>query len=176
MREVIQAYEQDLDSLLKGTKHRTRAQLLDELRTRVGSFDSQISDTVQAGNPELHRVTEDLQTSSQEVLTLTSELETQNWARVQSDHAAARHLLLEAEVALSVVSFFTLIVSIWVSYFLPGQIVKPLVNLKEAVDHATLGDYGIEFDVQGKGETVELAKSLQQLFAVMQRKVSSQSR
>ena len=176
MRDVIRAYEEDLDSLLKGTKRHTRAQLLDELRKRVGSFDSQISATVQAGSPELHGVTEDLQTSSEQILTVTSELESQNWARVQEDHAAARHLLFEAEVALSVVSFFTLIVSIWLSYYLPGQIVKPLVNLKEAVDHATLGNYGIEFDVQGKGETVELARSLQQLFAAMQRKVSSQRR
>jgi CHASE3 domain sensor protein len=176
MRDVIRAYEQDLDSLLSGTRRRTRAQLLDELRKRVGSFDSQISDSVQAGSPELHRVTEDLQTSSQEILSVTSDLESQNWSRVQSDHAAARHLLWQAEVALSIVSVVTLIVSIWVSYFLPRQIVKPLVNLKEAVDHAALGDYGIEFDVQGKGETVELAKSLQQLFAAMQRKVSSQPR
>lgn len=167
IQAVVRAYEQDLDSLLKRAGYRKRKQLIEELRTRVGSFDTQISETVQEGNPQLRRVTDDLQTSSQEILQLTSELETQNWSRVQKDHAEARHLIRQAEWALSIVSLCTLLISIWVSYTLPRQVIKPLLNLKEAVDHAASGNYEIEFDVHGKGEIVELASSLRDMFAVV---------
>lgn len=170
VREVIHAYEQDLDTLLKTARRRNRTQLLDELHKRVGSFDSEISQTVEAGNPELQRVTGDLQSASQEILRIASDLETRNWARVQSDRAAARRLLRQAEFALSIVSAITLIASIWVSYILPRQVIQPLVKLKEAVDHASRGNYEIEFDVQGKGETIELARSLQQMFDAMRAK------
>jgi len=172
IRSVIQAYEQDLDNLLKTSNRRNRQQLLEEVRQRVGSFDAQISETVQSSNPEVRKVTDDLQTASREILAVTSDLENRNWSRVENDHRKARRLLWEAEVSLSVVSFFTLIVSVWVSYVLPKQVVKPLVSLKEAVDHATDGNYEIEFDVQGKGETVELAESLRALFARMKERSS----
>jgi HAMP domain-containing protein len=33
----------------------------------------------------------------------------------------------------------TLLFSLWVSFVLPRQVVKPLINLREAVDHADLG-------------------------------------
>ena len=59
----------------------------------------------------------------------------------------------------------TLLVSIWVSFTLPRQVVKPLTDLKEAVDHAAAGNYEIEFAVQGKGEVVELADSVRKLIA-----------
>jgi len=167
IREVISAYENDLDNLLKTGVRRNRQQLLDDLRKRVGSFDSQISETIQSNNPELRRVTDDLQMASQEILAVTADLENRNWARVQNDHTLARRLLRQAEIALSAVSAITLIVSIWVSYVLPRQVVKPLVSLKEAVDHASHGNYSIEFDVQGKGETADLARSLQSMFATI---------
>ncbi len=115
-------------------------------------------------------MTGDLQSASQEILRIASDLETRNWARVQSDRAAARRLLRQAEFALSIVSAITLIASIWVSYILPRQVIQPLVKLKEAVDHASRGNYEIEFDVQGKGETIELARSLQQMFDAMRAK------
>ena len=38
-------------------------------------------------------------------------------------------------------------------------------DLKQAVDHAATGNYDIEFDVQGEGEIVQLAKSLRRLLA-----------
>jgi len=104
-----------------------------------------------------------LQNSSQEILSNTSKLESVNWRRVQSDHGNARKLLVEAEWALTIVSALTLLVSVWVSYILPRQVIKPLLSLKEAVDHAAEGNYEIEFDVQGKGEIVELVGSLQRL-------------
>lgn len=168
IRTVIQAYEQDLDNLLKNEgRRRNRQQLLDEVRKRVGSFDSQISETVQSTNPELRRVTDDLQAASNEILAVTSDLENRNWNRVQSDHTHARRLLRDAEIYLSVVSALTLMISIWISYVLPKQVVKPLVSLREAVDHAAHGNLEIEFDVQGKGETVELARSLQAMFAIL---------
>jgi nitrogen fixation/metabolism regulation signal transduction histidine kinase len=51
--------------------------------------------------------------------------------------------------------------------------VKPLVSLREAVDHAAHGNLEIEFDVEGKGETVELARSLQAMFAMMRERLQA---
>jgi len=162
---VVKDYERDLDGLLKHSSRTSRGRLMDELRQRVGSFETQISKTVEQRDPDLQRVTDDLQSSGDQVLTKTSELESVNWARVQGDHAQARKLLKEAEWALSIVSALTLLVSVWVSYILPRQVIKPLLSLKEAVDHAASGNYEIEFDVHGKGEIVDLVESLRRLLA-----------
>ncbi len=51
---------------------------------------------------------------------------------------------------------------------LPRQVVKPLQELKEAVDHAASGNYLIDFELRGQAEVVELAKSLRRLVAHMQ--------
>jgi HAMP domain-containing protein len=48
---------------------------------------------------------------------------------------------------------------------LPRQVVKPLLSLKEAVDHAAAGNYEIDFEIQGEGEVVELANSIRNLIA-----------
>lgn len=167
IQAVVRAYEQDLDELLKSRKYRSRSQLVDELRKRIGSFDSQISETVREGNPALRQITLDLQNSSQEILGLTSALETRNWQRVEEDRFEARHLIRQAEWALGIVSAFTLLLSVWISLVLPRQVVKPLVSLKEAVDHAATGNYQISFDIQGEGEVVDLAKSIQRLLGVV---------
>ncbi len=168
IQAVVRAYEDDLNELLRGARLKKRAQLIEELRNRVGSFDTQISQTVQAGNPALAPVTADLQTSSQQVLELLSELETENWKRVESDHREARRLIHSAEWALSVVSAITLLFSVWVSFTLPRQVVKPLVTLREAVDHAAQGNSAIDFEIAGRGEVAELAKSVQNLIARLQ--------
>src|ERR1700722_12719834 len=105
IQAVLRAYENDLNNLLKGDRYNRREQLIEELRRRVGSFDAQITDTVQAGNPALEKISADLQESSQNLLTATSEMETRNWDRVQEDHRQARHLIHQAEWALSIVSF-----------------------------------------------------------------------
>jgi len=170
VQAVVRAYEQDLNNLLKRSTRTRREQLVEELRKRVNSFDAQISETAQQGNPELQRITEDLQTSSQEVLRQASGLEAVNWDRVQKDHAEAGHLIRQAEWALGIVSTITLIISVWVSFALPRQVIKPLLNLKAAIDHAAQGKYEIDCDVQGKGEIVELVESLRRLFAVMRQK------
>lgn len=165
VQEVVRAYEGDLNDLLKQARRKTRVQLVDDLRTQVNSFDSQIVSTVEAGDPTLRRVTADLQASSQQVLRLAAELETRGWARVQHDHREARNLLYRAEWVLSSVSALTLLLSIWISVILPRQVVKPLLDLKEAVDHAASGNYEIDFELRGQGEVVELAKSVQNLIA-----------
>jgi CHASE3 domain sensor protein len=167
IQAVVRAYEQDLNELLKTSRNRKRAQLIEDLRKRVDSFDAQISQTFQQDNPALRQVTEDLQTSSQRLLQLASEIETQNWQRVENDRRQARRLLLEAEWALSIVSFFTLLFSVGVSFILPRQVVKPLITLKEAVDQAAAGNYEIEFDIQGEGEVVELARSVRNLLSAV---------
>lgn len=128
---VVRAYEEDLDDLLRGARHRSREKLIDELRNRVGSFDAQITNTVQEGNPTLRQVTADLQTSSRDILQITSELETRNWKKVQDDHQNARQLLYRAERVLAIVSGLTLFLSIWISFILPRQVIKPLVSLRE---------------------------------------------
>jgi len=177
IRAVVKAYEQDLDGLLKKAKYGKRGQLIEELRKRVGSFDTQISETVQQGNPELVRVTEDLQASSEEIFSQANALELVNWRRVQNDHSQAERLMRQAEWALGIVSAITLLISVWVSYVLPRQVIKPLLSLKEAVDHAAEGNYEIDFDVQGKGEIVELVESLRRFFtAVRQRAQSAENR
>src|SRR5207249_11393039 len=68
-------------------------------------------------------------------------MEQHNWARVQMDHEEARQLIRRAEWALSIVSAVTLLFSALVSLILPRQVTEPLVNLKEAMDHAAKGTY-----------------------------------
>lgn len=164
-RAVVQAYEDDLNELLKQARHRTRTQLIEDLRSRVDSFDSQIVTTLEAEDPTLREVTRDLQASSQQVLERASELASRGWARVEQDHQQARNLLHRAEWVLSIVSGLTLLLSIWISFVLPRQVVKPLLDLKDAVDHAALGNYLIDFDLRGEGEVLELAKSVRNLIA-----------
>jgi len=163
IRSVVWAYEKDLDDLLRGARLKKRAQLIEELRNRVGSFDAQISETVQEGNPALGQVTADLQSSSQEVLGSLTELETENWKLVESDHKEARRLMRSAEWALSIVSAMTLMFSLWVSVILPRQVVKPLISLREAVDHAAQGSGAVDLEIKGRGEVAELAKSVHNL-------------
>ncbi len=169
IREAVRAYEKDLDDLVKGARRKKRVQLIQDLNARVGSFDTQITQAIQEANPALRQVAPDLQSSSQEILRLTSELEQQNWGRVQTDHEEGRHLIHRAEWALSIVSTVTLVFSVWVSFILPRQVTKPLVRLKEAVDHAATGNYEVEFELHGGGEVVELAKSVQNLTSLLRR-------
>ena len=167
IQAVVRAYEHDLNELLRTARYKKRARLIDDLRKQVGSFDTQISDTVQEGNPALREVTGDLQASSQKILQLATQIETRSWSRVENDRSEARRLLSQAEWALGSVSFLTLLFSVWVSFILPRQVVKPLVALKEAVDHAASGKYEIEFDIRGGGEVVELAKSVQNMLSTL---------
>ena len=164
-QQVVRAYERNLNDLLKQTRRRTRTQLIEDLRSQVNSFNVQIAKTLEAGDPTLRRVTPVLQASSQQVLQLASEVESRSWARVQEDHKDARYLLYRAEWVLSIVSGLTLLLSIWISFVLPRQVVKPLLDLREAVDHAAAGDYQIDFELRGEGEVVELAKSVHNLIA-----------
>ena len=171
IRGAVLAYERDLDDLVKGAKHESRAQLIEELRTRVESFDTRITqEVVQVGSPASRQVRPDLQASSQQTLQLASELEKRNWARVQLDHQEARQLIHRAEWGLSIVSAITLVFSVWVSLILPRQVIQPLVSLKEAVDHAATGNYEVEFEIHGGGEVGELAKSVQNLTSLLRRK------
>jgi len=171
IREAVRAYQEDLDELVKAARHKKRAQLMQDLNARLSSFDTQITQAIQEANPALRQVAPDLQSSSQEILQLTSELEQQNWGRVQSDHEEGRHLIRRAEWALSIVSAITLLFSVWVSFILPRQVTKPLVSLKEAVDHAATGNYEVEFELHGGGEVAELAKSVQNLTSLLRKNV-----
>jgi nitrogen fixation/metabolism regulation signal transduction histidine kinase len=169
VREAVLAHEKDLDALVKVARHERRAQLIQEVRTRVGSFDTRITEAMQVANPALRQVTPDLRASSQETLQLTSDMEQQNWGRVQMDHQEARQLIRRAEWTLSIVSVVTLLFSVWVSVILPRQVTKPLISLKEAVDHAATGNYEIDFELHGDGEVVELAKNVQNLTSLSRR-------
>lgn len=161
---AVAAYEHDLDNLLKNSR-KSRAKLVDELRNRVDSFDTQVSKTAQEGNPALRQITVDLQNSGQHVLDLASQLEARNWGRIENDHRKAQRLISRAEWSLSIVSLITFLVSVWISFVLPRQVVKPLLSLKEAVDHAAAGNYEIEFYIEGEGEVVALANSIRNLIA-----------
>jgi CHASE3 domain sensor protein len=170
LREAVLAYEKDLDALIKTARHEKRAQFIEELRARVGSFDARITEAIQVANPALRQVRPDLQASSQEALQAASDLEKQNWGRVQMDHQKARELIHRAEWTLSIVSAVTLLFSVWVSFILPRQVTRPLISLKEAVDHAATGNFEIDFELHGSGEVVELAKSVQNLTTLLRGK------
>jgi len=165
IQSVLRNYETNLNNVVEQNSRKSRAKLVDELRSQVDSFDTQIMSTLQATDPKLRQVAGDLDTSSHEVFALTSTLEAGNWQRVQDDHKRAQKLLHRAEWVLSIVSALTILLSVWVSVILPRQVVKPLLMLKEAIDHAISGNYQIEFELQGKGEVVELAKSVRTLIA-----------
>jgi len=167
---VIRAYERDLNGLLKRARAYNRGQLVEELRNRVGSFDAQITATLEAEDPALRQATLGLGVSSNEILRLAAELERRSWERVQRNHEEAGALLRRAEWVLIIVSTLTLVLSIWVSFVLPRAVVKPLVDLRAAVDHAAAGNYEIDFDVQGEAEVVQLAESVRGLIAHVREK------
>ena len=172
IREAVRAYERDLEELLKHTNRESRAQLIEDLRNRVGSFDAQVLATLEAEDPDFRQTARDLQASSSTILELASHLENRSWERVQRDHEEARNLVRRAEWVLGIVSGLTLLLSVWVSFTLPRQTVKPLVDLKAAVDHAAAGNYQIEFDVQGEAEVVQLANSVRNLIAHVREKTN----
>jgi hypothetical protein len=153
IREMVLAYERDLDDLVREARHERRSQLIQELRARVESFDGRIAGGMQPGSPALRQVTPDLQASSGQILQVASELEKRNWGRVQADHEKARQLMHRAEWSLSIVSAITLLFSVWVSLILPRQVIQPLVGLREAVDHAATGNYEVEFELLGVGKS-----------------------
>jgi nitrogen fixation/metabolism regulation signal transduction histidine kinase len=170
-REVVRAYEKNLNDLMKHSRSETRAHLLEDLRNQSGSFDSQVAAALAASNPALRQATAELQASSDRILKLSAGLEVASWDRVTQDHVDARALVRGAEWVLSIVSALVIILSVVVSYILPHQVVKPLMDLKKAVDHAAGGNYQIEFDVQGKGEVAQLANSVRDLIAHVSEKV-----
>ena len=168
--QVVRRYQKDLDDVLTHSSHESRTRLLEMLRARVESFDAEVAAKVEEKNPEIRQTSRDLTTASQRIINLSNGLESGSWHRVQRDHERARALLIRAEVIGGIISLMTLVVSIWVSFTLPRQVVKPLTDLKEAVDHAAAGNYEIEFDVKGDGEVVELADSVRNLLAHVQEK------
>lgn len=171
VEQVVQDYERDLNDLFKQDLRKSRTQLIDNLRSQVGAFEAQITSTLEAGDPILRRVAPALQASSDQVLQIAGELEKRSWGRVEHEHQEARDLLHRAEWVLSVVSGITLLLSVWISFVLPRQVVKPLLELREAVDHAASGNYLIDFELHGQGEVVELAKSVRRLIAHVQHAV-----
>jgi len=170
LRQVVRTYQKDLDDVLAKSGRESRTELIETLRARIGSFDTEVASRVEAEDPEIRQVTLNLNTASQKVIDLSTQLESRSWKRVQADHQRARALLRRAEWVGGIISAITLLVSIWVSFLLPRQVVKPLADLKEAVDHAAAGNYEIEFDVKGEGEVVQLASSLRELIAHVRKK------
>jgi len=170
VRDVIRAYTQDLDKLLRSSQHTTREALVEELHNRVGSLDEQVTASLEAEDPAFRQISTDLRRSSDAIVQESSELEARSWQRVQRDHQRARLLLRRAEWVLSTVSLLTILLSVWVSFVLPRTVVEPLVALKAAVDRAAAGNYAIEFDVEGEGEVVQLANSVRKLLAHVREK------
>jgi methyl-accepting chemotaxis protein len=173
LQNVVRAHEADLNDLLRRGRHETRVELVEELHGWADSFDAQIAKAVEAGDPALRQITRDLQGSSEKVLHISSDLERASWARIQQDHEEAQSIARRAKWILSVVSGFTLVISIWISFVLPRRTIKPLIDLKEAVDHAAAGNYEIEFDVRGEGEVVDLANSVRNLILHLQQRATT---
>jgi methyl-accepting chemotaxis protein len=160
IRSVVSNYESELNELVRQSGHEGRTKLIEQLRTQVNSFDAEITKTVETGDPTLRRYASDIEGSSQRVFGLAGELKERIWQRVQDDHRKAQEILRRAEWVLSIVSILVILLSIWITFTLPREIVKPLINLKDAVDDAASGNYQVEFQLQGKGEVVDLAKSV----------------
>jgi len=169
LRGAVSAYEGDLNDILHGAHGESRAALVRELHDRTSLFDSEIA-VAGSEDPVLLSISADLQKSANSFLTGAAGLERRSWNRVERDHDDARNLMRRAEWVLGSVSLLVLLISIWVSYVLPKEVVQPLHDLKAAVDHAAAGNYEIEFDVQGKGEVAELANSVRNLIAHVREK------
>jgi nitrogen fixation/metabolism regulation signal transduction histidine kinase len=170
LREIVRTYQKDLDDVLKHSSGESRIRLIEMLRARIESFDTEVAAKVEENDPEIRQTSRDLATASQRIINLSIELESRGWRRVQKDHERARALLIRAEVIGGIISLITLLVSIWVSFVLPRQVVRPLTDLKQAVDHAAAGNYEIEFNVKGDGEVVELTDSVRNLIAHVREK------
>jgi methyl-accepting chemotaxis protein len=162
-KQAVAAYEADLNDLLRRSKRQGNAQLAQELQSQVVSFDSDLAKTLGQEDPTLRLVTPEIQATSQEVLRVASQLETQSWEKVEHNHDEVRRLLYQAEWVLSIVSVITFLLSVWISFVIPRAVVKPLVSLKDAVDHAASGNNLVEFELEGKGEIVDLARSIDNL-------------
>jgi CHASE3 domain sensor protein len=165
IQSVVADYEKSLDTLIRNQKNLNKKRIIDELRARAASFDDQITKTIQATAPALLDVTTDLRSSSEEVLQILSKLEEQNWNAVQEDHREARALLNRAEWTLGIVSGLTFLLSVWISFILPEQVVLPLVKLKRAVDRAITDGHESDSNVRAEGELGELADSIRRLLA-----------
>lgn len=163
VQQAVNAYETDLNDLLRRSRRIGNAQLVQELQSRVQSFDVDLAKTLGQENPALRLVTPEMQATSQHVLRVAAQLEAESWERVERDHLETRGLLHDAEWVLSIVSAITFLLSIWISFVLPRAVVKPLVNLKNAVDHAAAGNNPVEFELEGEGEIIDLARSIDNL-------------
>jgi nitrogen fixation/metabolism regulation signal transduction histidine kinase len=170
LREIVRTYQKDLDNVLDHPPGESRTRLIEMLRARIESFDTEVAAKVEENDPEIRQTSRDLARASQRIINLSTELENRGWQRVQKDHKRARALLIRAEVIGGIISFITLLVSVWVSFVLPRQVVRPLTDLKQAVDHAAAGNYEIEFNVKGDGEVVELADSVRNLITHVREK------
>jgi methyl-accepting chemotaxis protein len=122
-----------------------------------------LAKTLGQENPALRLLTAEMQATSQHLPGFASHLEAENWKRVQQDHEQVRGLLHDAEWVLTIVSAITFLLSIWIGFVLPRAVVKPLVNLKNAVDHAAAGKDPVEFELTGEGEIIDLARSIDEL-------------
>ena len=170
IRAVVKVYEADLDNLLRRSRRQSRAQLMEALHARLDSLDAEIITTLEAEDPALRQMTVELRTPAAEVLQQLGDLEKRSWDRVERGHQKTRELIRRAEWVLGIVSALTLLVSIAISFVLPRQVVKPLLDLKAAVDHAAAGNYEVEFDVKGEGEVAQLARSVRNLIAHVREK------
>lgn len=170
LRRVVRTYQKDLDEVLRNSSTESRARLVEMLRARIESFDTEIAAAVEENDPQIRKTSRDLATASQKIINLSTDLESRSWQRVQRDHQRARALLIRAEIVGGIVSALTLMVSIWISFTLPRQVVKPLTDLKKAVDHAASGNDEIVFGMKGEGEVVELAESIRNLLTQIREK------
>jgi methyl-accepting chemotaxis protein len=169
LRSAVRSYEENLNKLIGSARTRSRSRLIQELHNRTSAFDSEIA-AAGTEDPVLESISGNLQKNATSFLSLASELERHSWDRVMRDHQDARSLMARAEWVLGTVSLLTLLISIWVSFVLPREVVQPLLDLKEAVDNAAAGDYKTELDLKGKGEVVDLAHSVRRLIAHVRKK------
>jgi methyl-accepting chemotaxis protein len=75
IQKVVRAYEKQLEDLLSRARRLSRTELMEELRTRAGSLDTQMSATIAGEDPALRQAARELRASSDEILRLAGDLE-----------------------------------------------------------------------------------------------------
>ena len=163
MQQAVDAYEKDLNEVLRRSRRMENARLVQELQNQAQSFDTELTKTLEQENQALAQITAETRITSQHVLDVASQIEARSWQSVERDQQEARSLSRRAEWVLSIVSAITFLASVWISFVLPRMVVQPLASLREAVDGAASGNLPIKLELRGEGEIIDLAQSIRKL-------------
>jgi hypothetical protein len=76
LRQIVRTYQRDLDDVLAHSPRDSRTRLIEMLRARIESFDTEVAAKVEQNDPEIRQTSRDLAAASQRIISLSTELET----------------------------------------------------------------------------------------------------